>query len=125
MALAAGNADLLAGLTVQRRNLSLRIGDLWKRLAGQLGTPAQAGFAVLRDKALAGKPASPAWQSLEKLVHEAARLNQVNGRLIEEQMRRNQTALQVLRNAASSRSLYGADGRVSDFPNVNRTIDTA
>ncbi|MEW5788696.1 MAG: flagellar protein FlgN [Pseudomonadota bacterium] len=123
--LGVGNADLLTGLTEQRRTQSLRIADLWKRLAGQLGTLPQAGFEALRDKALAGKPATPAWQTVEGLVREAARLNQANGRLIEEQMRRNQAAMQVLRNAASSRTLYGADGRMSDFSNLNRSIDSA
>jgi flagellar biosynthesis/type III secretory pathway chaperone len=44
--------------------------------------------------------------------------------LIEEQMRRTQAAMQVLQSA-SSRGLYGADGRMNDLLNTTRSIDSA
>jgi flagella synthesis protein FlgN len=125
MVLAAGNPDRLSELVSQRQHTSLRIAQLWKDLAGLLGLAPAAGFPALRDKALAGAPPSRSWQLLEKLTHEASRLNHLNGRLIDEHMRRNQAAMQVLQNAAANRGLYGSDGRVSDFPNLNRSIDTA
>lgn len=125
-ALASGDAEGLSRLVAERQNLSLGIADLWKTVAGLLGMPARAGFVLLRDKALSEPGARPAaWRELEDLSREAARLNQVNGRLIEEQLRRNQAAMQVLQSAAANRGIYGADGRVSDFLNVNRSIDTA
>lgn len=131
LALASADSDRLTRLVAERQNLSLDIVEHWKRLAALLGMPAQAGFAALRDKALAtpaGAPANAAratWRELEGLSREAARLNQVNSRLIDEQMRRNQAAMQILQSAAANRGIYGADGRVSDFFNVQRTIDTA
>jgi flagellar biosynthesis/type III secretory pathway chaperone len=125
LALSAGNPDRLSELVSQRQHASLRLAGHWKELAAQLQLPPQAGFAALRDKAMARAAPSAAWRALESLTREAARLNQVNGRLIEEQMRRNQAAMQVLQSAVASRGLYGADGRVSDFPNLNRSIDSA
>ena len=125
LALVSGDPERLARLSGDRRAASLRIGDLWRGLASRAGVPPQAGFQALRDKILAGAPPSRTWQSLEQLTREASRLNQVNGRLIDEQMRRNQAAIQVLQNAVADRGLYGSDGRVSDFLQVNRSIDTA
>ncbi len=124
-ALTSGDPDQLAKLSANREKLSLAIADHWKSLAGLLGLSAQTGFAGLREKALAIAPATPVWQELETLARKASQLNQVNGRLIEEQLRRNQTAIQVLQGAAANRGLYGSDGRVTDFLNVNRRIDTA
>jgi flagellar biosynthesis protein FlgN len=125
MALSSGNPDRLSELVGERQGITLRIAEQWQALAGALGMPPRSEFATLRDKALAGALPAQAWRRLEKLTHEAARLNQVNGRLIEEQMRRNQAAMQILQQAAAGRGLYGADGRVTDFLHVNRSIDTA
>jgi flagellar biosynthesis/type III secretory pathway chaperone len=124
-ALAIGNADRLAELTDTRNRLADHIGGHWAELARRLDLPADIGLPALRARAFGGLPPSPAWQAMEQRVHEAARLNQVNARLIEEQMRRTQAAMQVLQSASSSRGLYGADGRVTDFFNVNRRIDSA
>jgi flagellar biosynthesis protein FlgN len=125
-ALASGDSDCLSRLVSVRQSLSLGIADHWKTVAGLLGLSPQAGFAALRDKAKADTaPSSTAWHDLEVLAREASRLNQINGRLIEEQLRRNQAAMQILQNAAANRGLYGADGRVTDFLNVNRKIDSA
>lgn len=124
-ALASGDPDQLARLVATRQNLSLGIANHWKSLAGQLGLAPQTGFAGLRDKALSVTSATSAWRRVEELAREASHLNQVNGRLIEEQLRRNQAAIQVLQSAAANRGLYGSDGRVTDFLNVNRSIDTA
>lgn len=127
VALAAADSDRLTRLVAERQNLSLGIVDHWKQVAALLGMSTQAGFAALRDKALSEPTLTRAatWRELEGLVREAARLNQVNARLIEEQIRRNQAAMQILQSAAANRGLYGADGRVTDFYNVNRSIDTA
>ncbi len=127
LALGSGDADGLSRLLAERQALSLGIADHWKAVAAQLGMPPGSGFAALRDKALSAPPprATAAWRELESLSRDASRLNQVNGRLIEEQMRRNQAAMQVLQSAAANRGIYGSDGRVADFLHVNRSIDTA
>lgn len=124
-ALASGDPDRLDKLIATRQNLSLGIADHWKYLAAHFGLAPQTDFAGLRAKAMAVASTASTWQHLEDLAREASRLNQVNGRLIEEQLRRNQTAIQVLQQAAANRGLYGSDGRVTDFLNVNRSIDTA
>jgi len=124
IALASGNSDRLGELTHQRHVASQHLAEHWRRLAELLGLPADAGLPALRMRACADATPSANWQLLEKLTADAARLNRVNGRLIEQQMRRAQAAMQILQSA-SSRSLYGADGRLSDTLNLNRSIDSA
>lgn len=124
LALSSGDAERLGDLTQQRHGASRQLADAWQLMAGQLGLDANAGLPALRLRAFNGLPPSADWLRLEQLTHEAARLNRVNGRLIEEQMRRTQSALQVLQSA-SSRSLYGADGRLNDLLNTTRSIDSA
>jgi len=124
IALASGNSDRLGELTHTRHGASQRLAEQWQRLATALGLSGHAGLPALRLRAFADATPSADWMLLEKLTYEAARLNRVNGRLIEEQMRRTQAAMQVLQSA-STRSLYGADGRLSDVLNVNRSIDSA
>ncbi len=124
IALASSHSDRLVELTHLRHSASRNLAEHWQRLAEQLGLPADAGLPALRMRAFADSPPSADWQRLEKLTEAAARLNRVNGRLIEEQMLRTQAALQVLQSA-SSRNLYGADGRLNDILNIHRSIDSA
>jgi flagellar biosynthesis/type III secretory pathway chaperone len=124
-ALAAGDADRLTTLSGERQTLGLGIAERWKALAAGLGLSPGAGFAALREKGEALQPDPARWGKLDNLAREASRLNQINGRLIEEQLRHNQAAIQVLQRAATHRGLYGADGRVTDFLNGNRSIDSA
>jgi len=124
IALASGNSELLGELTQQRQIISQQLAEAWRQLAEQLGLAADTGLPAMRLRAFSGAAPSHPWQRLEKLTHEASRLNRVNGRLIEEQMRRTQAAMQVLQSA-SSRGLYGADGRMNDLLNTKRSIDSA
>lgn len=124
IALANANSDRLGQLTHERHIASQSLAELWRQLAEQLGLAANAGLPALRMRAFADAMPSADWQLLEKLSADAARQNRINGRLIEEQMRRTQAAMQVLQSA-STRSLYGADGRFSDGLNLNRSIDSA
>ncbi len=122
-ALAAADADRLGELTAQREAANGRLLEYWRALAMALGASADGSLAELRARA--GADAGDEWDALEHLARETARLNAVNGRLLEEQLRRAQTALQVLRNAASSHGLYDADGRARELFNFNRRIDIA
>lgn len=124
IALTGGQSDQLAELTSQRQVASQQIAEAWRELAAQLGLPADAGLPALRLRAFSDASPNSHWLQMEQLARDAARLNRVNGRLIEEQMRRAQTALQVLQSA-SSRNLYGADGRLNDLLNTSRSIDSA
>lgn len=122
-ALAANQADALSPLTTLRESTNRRLAGLWQSLTGSLGLPAASSLATLGERCLALAP--DAWRQLEELARHAERMNRLNSRLIDEQLRRTQVAVQVLRNAAGGRALYGADGRASDLFNPNRSIDTA
>jgi flagellar biosynthesis/type III secretory pathway chaperone len=124
LALASGNSEHLGELTTQRLSASRKLAEDWRLLAAQLGLSAEAGLPALRLRAFSDAPPGVNWQRLETLTHEAARLNRVNGRLIDEQMRRTQAAMQVLQGA-SSRGLYGSDGRLNDILETTRSIDSA
>lgn len=125
VALSAQNSEQLTALLPRRNGAHRVLASLWMKLAQSAGTEKPTGLADLRERIFAGARPSSTWQRLEELVHASDRLNQINGRLIEEQMRRTQTAMQVLQSTLASRGLYGADGRVADFLNVNRRIDSA
>jgi flagellar biosynthesis/type III secretory pathway chaperone len=124
-ALAAQNSETLTAMLPRRNEAHRRLASLWMKLAQLAGTDKPTGLVDLRERIFAGNLPSNTWRLLEELVHASDRLNQVNGRLIEEQMRRTQTAMQVLQSTLASRGTYGADGRVSDFLKVNRKIDSA
>lgn len=122
-ALAANQADALGPLTTQRDGMNRRIASLWLNLTGSLGLPGSSPFSTLGERCLALAP--DAWRQVEELARHAERMNRLNSRLIDEQLRRTQVAVQVLRNAAGGRTLYDADGRVSDLFQSNRSIDSA
>jgi len=124
-ALALRDADRLAALLPRREEIHHELAEQWRELAQQAGGMPPAGLADLRQRLEAQSPSSPAWQELVELAHTTDRLNRVNARLIEEQMRRTQAALQVLRHSLSSREVYGADGRLADFLRTHRRIDSA
>jgi len=125
VALAAKDAESLGALLPRRHEIHRRLAGEWLELAKQAGTETPKGLADMRKRLFADRSPPPAWQKLEELALVSDRLNHVNGRLIEEQMRRTQAAMQVLQNSLTSRGLYGADGKVTDFLNVNRRIDSA
>jgi flagellar biosynthesis/type III secretory pathway chaperone len=122
-ALAANQADALTPLIEQRETVNRRLAGLWQALTGAAGLPGSSGLAVLREHCIGLVPEG--WRQVEELARHAERLNRLNSRLIDEQLRRTQAAVQVLRSAAGSRMLYGADGRMSDLLNPNRSIDIA
>ena len=125
VALAAQDSDRLAAMLPGRNEVNHRLAGAWLKLSELANTPKPTGIAAMRAKLFADGRPSDAWRRLEELAHISDRLNRVNGRLIEEQMRRTQAAMQVLQNSIASRGIYGADGRVTDIFNVNRRIDSA
>jgi flagellar biosynthesis/type III secretory pathway chaperone len=125
IALAAQDSARLEALLPRRGECHRKLAHGWMKLSDHAGTQKPSGLLGMRARLFANGPTSDDWQRLEELVHTSDRLNRVNGRLIEEQMRRTQAAMQVLQNSISSRGVYGADGRVTDLFNVNRRIDSA
>ncbi|MEW5771220.1 MAG: flagellar protein FlgN [Pseudomonadota bacterium] len=124
-ALAAQDAERLSTLLPRREAGNRELAEHWRRLAEMAGPRAPAGLASLRGQLFGDAVPPPAWQRLEQLAHDADRLNRVNARMLDEQMRRTQTAMQVLQNTLSSRSVYGSDGRVTGLFQTNRSIDSA
>lgn len=125
LALASQDPDKLSALLPKRDEIHRLLASRWLELARLAGTDQPKGLNDLRQRLFAQAPPPKAWRELEELVHASDRLNRVNGRLIEEQMRRTQVALQVLQHSLSSRGVYGADGRVTGILNTNRRIDSA
>jgi|SRR5690606_1045483 len=66
---------------------------------------------------IAEQPAQSAavqtWQSLIELAREAKEINRTNGLLINQQLSRNEAALNVLRGGESSANTYGPNGQTS------------
>lgn len=124
-ALAVGTPDTLPTLIQAKEHL---IGDLartWSALAARLGVPVSRRMIgqALNDH---GEPGlAQTWSRVQALAQEVDRLNRLNGRLIEEQLRRTQGALQILQSAARQRGLYGSDGRTVDLFDPQRSIDEA
>jgi flagellar biosynthesis/type III secretory pathway chaperone len=124
-ALASQDAEKLGGLLPRRNELHRILASRWLAVAQAAGIQAPKGMAELRGRLFPSGHPSTDWERLEALVHASDRLNQVNGHLMEAQMRRTQVALQILQNSMASRGLYGADGRVTDIHSPTRKIDSA
>ncbi len=58
----------------------------------------------------------PIWNQLIDLADRTARLNSLNGELIQHRLHHNQHMLNILRDAAGGGSLYGADGSQQRTP---------
>ena len=125
MALAAQDADRLAALLPKRNTMHGTLAERWLKLASLAGGDNNPSLTALREAFFGNQRPTAAWQQLEQLAHASDRLNRVNAKLIEEQMRRTQAAMQVLQSTMTSRGVYGANGRVSDMFKINRTIDSA
>jgi len=119
--LASGQADALEPLVSRREAANLRLAGLWQALSASLDLPADVGIHAVRERC----SSLAAWRETDDLVRQAEHLNRLNSKLIDEQLRHTQAAVQVLRGAAGNRTLYGSDGRMSEFLNPNRDIDTA
>ena len=123
IALAAQNTDTLATLLPRRNEAHRQLAQAWTALASAAGITPTSPMPAVREALFAQRPPNPAWQTLEQLTHDADKLNRVNGRLIEAQMQRTETAMQVLRNNLAHRGVYGSDGRVSNVFQSTRSID--
>lgn len=125
--LRSGSPDPLTELAQQKERLIQAVGQALTELGTILGLQGPVRRLHIQT-ALDARPdprLRQAWQRVLTLADEAERLNRLNGRLIEEQMRRNHSALEVLQSAAQRRSLYGADGHAVDLFTPNRSIDEA
>lgn len=100
----------LLGFETQRNNLLAQFGSASSN-EGIQALLAQTGDATWGNQ----------WQQLLELSAQAQELNRTNGLLINRQMSRNQSALNILKNDQSG-SLYGADGQTKIANQTSRGI---
>lgn len=123
-ALRKGDADALPGLTTEKNPLLNQIARGWGELTRHMGFTDTASPSVLtarvaeRDDA----EASRLWPRVLTLADEIGRQNRLNGELIQEHLRHNHAAQQILRDAARRHGLYGADGQSLSMFSGQRTL---
>lgn len=123
-ALRKGDADALPGLIAEKNPLLHQIARGWGELTADLGLADAATPSVLtawitqRDDAAAGR----LWPRVLSLADEVGRQNRLNGELIQEHLRHNHAAQQILRDAARRHGLYGADGQSLSMFSGQRTL---
>lgn len=117
--------DDLGPLVDQKNQLAVSVSTAWGRL-----TDAARGNPALQDEVERGHSGDPGrerlWQDVRRLARLAERINATNGQLIEAQLRRTRQALDILQQASSRSSVYGANGQMLDFlGGKSRTFDKA
>jgi flagella synthesis protein FlgN len=114
--LAEADAESVGRLTGEKARLVAAMAELAHRRHRAL---AAAGFAADETgmQRWAQGPASPAakqgWARLLDLAREARELNRTNGLLINQQLARTQTALNVLQGDRQGGKLYGPNGQAT------------
>lgn len=108
--------DTLPGIVEKKSELTDKLAALEKTRdsqLGQMGLPAGwkgMELAIADDARLAKQ-----WKLLQAVVERARRANATNGLMIRVRMNYNQSALAILRGAASRHAagVYGPDGRMA------------
>lgn len=126
-ALQRGEAEALPELTAAKERHARALASGWTALTDELRlSPPVTRQAIERALDRRSEPGVvDAWSRIVGLIDETERLNRLNGRLIEEQLRRTQSALDILQSAASHQALYGADGHSVELLSGQRSIDEA
>ncbi len=126
-ALERGDPESLPQLNQGKEDIARVLTRDWTSLTQGLGLSPPVSRASL-EHALNDHPEpglGEAWTRVQALIEETDRLNRLNGRLIDEQLRRTRGAIDILQAAASQRALYGADGYSVDLFSKSREIDEA
>ncbi len=123
----SGEVDRLPELTATKERHARALAAGWAALTGQLQLTAPVTRQAIEQALSSRADASliEAWSRIVGVIDEIQRLNRLNGRLIEEQLRRTQSALDILQSAASQQALYGADGHSVELLAPQRSIDEA
>lgn len=126
-ALRGNDADALAELIRSQEGRVADVMHQWSALTDALCLPQPPSRGQI-EEALplhADAPLKELWGGILAKAEAAEQANRLNGRLIDEQLRRTRSALQVLQGASDQRALYGSDGRTLDLFTPNRSIDEA
>ncbi|GAO37522.1 FlgN [Sulfuricella sp. T08] len=115
-ALVQGNVDPLlelARIKSEKVVLLSQLAENRARFLSALGYPQeQGGMMKWLQQRDGGNPhIAELWQQLLALAENAQQLNQINGSMIDTQLRNNQQALAILQAAANQSALYGPDGQ--------------
>lgn len=122
-----GNAEDLPRLTAAKEQHARALAAAWAALTDQLNLPPPVSRQAIEQALdMRSEPGLvEAWSGIVGLINATERQNRLNGRLIEEQLRRTQSALDILQSAASQQALYGADGHSVELLSPQRSIDEA
>lgn len=125
-ALQRGEADALPDCVGRKEAQAKALIAVWGDLTARLGLAEASSPAIVEQAIARADPSlSATWAGIVGLVDEIGRLNRLNGQLIQEQLRRTQTALEILQRAAGQAVLYDAAGRSIELFGSNRSIDEA
>lgn len=125
-ALQKGDADTLPEYVGRKEDEARALVAAWGDLTARLGLSKGASREAVEQALVRTEPDLTArWEGIVSLVDEVKRLNRLNGQLIQEQLRRTQTALDILQTVAGQGALYGADGHSIELFASNRSIDEA
>lgn len=123
--LTEARVDDLPPLTRRKTELLDQVAVRWRDLGRHLGLQANASPAVLDEILARGSPPETLalWRQVMERSQAIHRQNQLNGKLIQEQLRHAHAASQVLREAANRGGLYDADGQSLALFGGSRSID--
>lgn len=126
--LVKGRVDDLIELVRQKNTVAAKLATLAAQRSVLLRasglTADRAGMASWFEANPAEVRARTAWSSLLSLAGQARELNRVNGELIQDRMKHNALALEILVGSNASANLYGPDGQRSP-PGGRRISDSA
>ena len=120
-ALVQGNVDPLlelARIKSEKVVLLSQLAESRTRFLSEQGCSQEHGGMAkwLQQQRGGGNPQiAELWQQLLALAENAQQLNQINGSMIETQLRNNQQALAILQTAAKQSTLYGPDGQTQSL----------
>jgi flagella synthesis protein FlgN len=123
--LVEANIDGVAALTEPKAQVAARMAELatWrhKALAAAGFEPKESGMMEWIKSA--STTASKSWNELMDLAEAAKEINRINGTLINQQMVRNQSVLNVLQHGnLHGNSVYGPNGQTSNKPSGRHIV---
>jgi len=124
--LVEANIDGVAALTEPKAEAAARMTELaawrYRALAAAGFEPQEAGMKAWIASPAASQTASKSWNELIELAEVAKELNRVNGTLINKQIVRNQTILNVLQHGSQQSNVYGPNGQTSNKPSGRHIV---
>jgi flagella synthesis protein FlgN len=116
--LVQADVEGVAALTESKAKAAAHVAELasgrYQALAAAGFEAQEAGMQAWLASPAASLTAKTSWQELIELAQAASEINRVNGTLINKQMVRNQTVLNILQyGSVQGNHVYGPDGQTS------------